>query len=62
MNAMFNLVFILNKDITDEKMTMTEASVIVGGTCTSVNTFELTLVGDETVCNAVNTSLTRTVL
>ncbi|WP_261797656.1 DUF4762 domain-containing protein, partial [Klebsiella pneumoniae] len=37
-------------------MTMTEASVIVGGTCTTcVNTFELTLVGDETVCNAVNT-------
>ncbi|WP_265669255.1 DUF4762 family protein [Klebsiella grimontii] len=39
-----------------KKMTMTEASVIVGGTCTTcVNSFELTLVGDETACNAVKT-------
>ncbi|AVF34818.1 MULTISPECIES: DUF4762 family protein [Rahnella] len=38
-----------------KKINMTEASTIVGGTTTCVNSFELNLVGNATVCNAVKT-------
>lgn len=38
-----------------KKINMNEASAIVGGTTTCVNSFELNLVGDATVCNAVKT-------
>lgn len=39
-----------------KKMTQAEASAIIGGTCmTCVNSFELSMVGEETVCNAVKT-------
>lgn len=38
-----------------KKINMSEASTVVGGTTTCVNSFELNLVGDNTVCNAVKT-------
>jgi len=38
-----------------KKINMSEASAVVGGTTTCVNSFELNLVGDQTVCNAVKT-------
>lgn len=39
-----------------KKINLSEASTIVGGTCnTCVNSFEMTLVGGNTVCNAVKT-------
>lgn len=39
-----------------QKMTMVEASVIVGGTCkTCSTTYELSLAGEITTCNEVKT-------
>lgn len=38
-----------------KKINLSEASTIVGGCDTCVNSFELTLVGGKTVCSAVQT-------
>lgn len=43
-----------------QKMTMTEASVIVGGTCRVCETsYELSLVGETTTCKAVKTCIDK---
>lgn len=38
-----------------KKINQSEASEVIGGTATCSNSFELNLVGNTTVCNAVKT-------
>lgn len=38
-----------------KKINMSEASAVIGGTTTCVNSFELNMVGDVKFCNAIKT-------
>lgn len=38
-----------------KKISMSEASIVVGGKTTCVNSFELNMVGDDKFCNAIKT-------